>query len=219
MDAFGRRTQSLDFAAHQIADHDGRCRLAQSGVAQRRQARGNGTAHERHAELDRGFRINILQPVHQPRTVAPRDRPGDDGHQRRVGLGDHDIARPHQFIEATSDRPVERDVVDRAADQRCAAECGRCDAVHVDAVDGFTLRQRCLGIVVDLPAGDEVDLASGAGEIEGEIGKDLACRRMVGCKKSIDEDQSAHRGPARQSILGLGALRFVDDQRPNGVVA
>jgi hypothetical protein len=46
----------------------------------------------------------------------------------------------------------------------------------------------CLGIVVDLCAGDDMDVASGGGQVTGEVGEDLTGCRMVGKEKSFDEN-------------------------------
>ena len=63
-------------------------------------------------------------------------------------------------------------------------------------IDDFAHGQRRLGIVVELCAGDDMHVASCAGQVIGEVGEDLAGCRMVGKEKSIDENQSRHRRSA-----------------------
>jgi hypothetical protein len=60
--------------------------------------------------------------------------------------------------------------------------------MHMHTIHDFTHRQCRFGIVVELRAGDDMDLASCVGQVKGEIREDLTGCRMVGTEKSIDEN-------------------------------
>src|SRR6516165_8653408 len=70
--------------------------------------------------------------------------------------------------------------------------------MHVHAIDDFLHWQRRLGIVVELCAGDDMDVTSCAGQVKSEVGEDLASCRMIRTEKSIDENKSRHRRSALQ---------------------
>jgi hypothetical protein len=54
-----------------------------------------------------------------------------------------------------------------------------------------------------LRAGDDVHVLAGRGQMKGEIGKYLACRRMIGKEIPIDENQARHLN----SVAGVPILK------------
>src|SRR5205085_5360051 len=78
-------------------------------------------------------------------------------------------------------------------------------------VDGFASGQRGIGLVVDLSGCQDVHFMAGCGQVERQIGEDLAGRGMVGVEISVDEDELCHRGssirPRQTSCLRARARR------------
>jgi hypothetical protein len=68
--------------------------------------------------------------------------------------------------------------------------------VNAHVRDDFMIRQASFRSIVDLGTGDDVDFASRRRQMEREVGKDLARRRVIGMEESIDENQSTHSGRA-----------------------
>src|SRR4051812_17862311 len=54
-------------------------------------------------------------------------------------------------------------------------------------------RKLPLGVIVELPAGDNVDFHSSTCEVEHEIAKQLAGRRMVRKKVSVKNNETFHK--------------------------
>lgn len=62
-----------------------------------------------------------------------------------------------------------------------------------NAADGFMGGQLLLGVIVKLPAGDDVRVHAGAGEVEHEVAEELAGRRMIREKVSIEDNETRHQ--------------------------
>ena len=66
------------------------------------------------------------------------------------------------------------------------------DAVNCDATLDFLGGEASVWIVVNLLAGDDVDVVAGCGQVECELRKNLAGRRMIREEVSIDEKYALH---------------------------
>ena len=66
------------------------------------------------------------------------------------------------------------------------------DAVNCDAALNFLSGEAGAWIVVNLLTGDDVDAAPSLRQTEGELGKNLAGRRMIREEVSIEEENALH---------------------------
>ena len=62
-----------------------------------------------------------------------------------------------------------------------------------NATNGFMFGKLSLWVVVKLPAGDDVRVHPGAGEMEHEVAEELAGRRMIREKVSIEDNETRHQ--------------------------
>ena len=67
-----------------------------------------------------------------------------------------------------------------------------------DPAVGFLDRQAGVWIVVKLPAGDDVDFVAGSGQVKRKLGQDLAGRRMIREKVSIEKKKTLHCGAQKE---------------------
>lgn len=65
--------------------------------------------------------------------------------------------------------------------------------MHSHVLDDLFGGKPSTGIVVRLPAGNDVNDMPPARQVPGEIGEDLAGGGVVGIEKAIDEEYFAHR--------------------------
>ena len=64
--------------------------------------------------------------------------------------------------------------------------------MYFHAANHFLGEEQRLGIGIQLPAGNHMDILAARGEIKGEIAEELTRRRVVGEKVSVDEDGFSH---------------------------
>ena len=154
----GRRdAEHRDAAAHSFAEDDVDRGLAQRAVAQRAQQPSRRAPRHRDAELGRHFREEILQPVDEDRAAQPRDPRDGDRDERRIGLGDDDVAPLEQPKQRHRGGDVEGQEIGDAAGNPLAAEGRRPYAMHGDAVDQAARREARRVVVVLEPARDDVN--------------------------------------------------------------
>ena len=65
--------------------------------------------------------------------------------------------------------------------------------MHAHALDDLFGAKTGTGVVVGLPAGNDVDDTLPARQVPGEIAENLTGGGVVGIEKSIDEEDLAHR--------------------------
>lgn len=56
----------------------------------------------------------------------------------------------------------------------------------------FLGKERGLGIRIELPTGNHVNILAPRGKVEGEIAEELTRCRVVGIKVPVDEDRFSH---------------------------
>ena len=64
--------------------------------------------------------------------------------------------------------------------------------MDVDTAHSLARWQSGPGIIITLPAGDDMHFEAARRQREGEVGEDLARRRVVGIKKTVQEDDARH---------------------------
>lgn len=73
--------------------------------------------------------------------------------------------------------------------------------MNAHVLDEFFGREVRRGVVVGLPAGNDVDKVSPTRQVPCEIAENLACGGMVGVEESIDEEDLAH-AMCRDGVCG-----------------
>jgi hypothetical protein len=92
VDAVGGHAAGEDALSHAMShDHVGRG-CFQRSVAQVGEALAQRTSKQRNAQLNRDFRVEVLQPVHEMRTAPPGSSHRQNREQGRIRLRDDDIA-------------------------------------------------------------------------------------------------------------------------------
>jgi hypothetical protein len=83
--------------------------------------------------------------------------------------------------------------------------------MYCHPVDDFLRSETGVRLVVKLPTGDDMHIGAGFRQMERQIAQDLTCRRVVGRKVLIDEDDSSRcdvralQGAARRESRGKPA--------------
>ena len=184
--------ERVQLVGHLRADHDVGGGRAQRPIAQVRYRLAEPTFKDRGAELDGDFGIEVLQPVDEVGTAAFGGTRRRDREQRRIGHRHQDVVGFQGFAQPPPGRGAEQGIVDSAAGQSGAAKgCGG-NPADTDAVDVLFGRQARVLVVVAQRRGDDVDLPSGVGQMEGEVGQNLAGGRVIGVEIAIEDDEALH---------------------------
>ena len=201
--------EPLDNLAHAIAQDDVQSSGPQGVSARRARERAQHAAADTQAQPLRDLRKHVLQPVDQPRAAQSGGKRRGQRRQRRIGHRHDQVAGARQRRQTQSRGKVERQVIQRPARQRAAAETAGPDAMHAHAFDHLFRGQARRRILVALPAGDHVHLPPAAREMQCEIRQQLARRREIGTEIPVDEDQLHGAAPRRttQSPITRRSMR------------
>jgi hypothetical protein len=64
--------------------------------------------------------------------------------------------------------------------------------MNVDALDDFLIEQGRIRVVINLFGGDNVNFLPSSGQVERQIGEDLASRGMIREKIPINKNNASH---------------------------
>ena len=199
-----RNPFSAQAQGHAVAQHDVGLGQLEREIAQPAQ-HGSDKRDTRNAEALRNFGKKILRPVDQRGAPQSSYQGARNRQERRVGLGDDDGAGIRESRKLRGRAEVEGEVVDGPRQKSAASESRRPYPVHLHAAHALARGQFARRIVVDLPAGEDLDVESSLAQVKGQIAQDLAGGGVIRMKEAIDEDQPPH-GSASPRFLARGSV-------------
>ena len=185
-----QRPRTRHHRTHALAQHHVCRRRPERRIAQAAQQPRLRPLERAHAQRLGHLRKHVLHPVDELGATPIRDDGSHHRDQRRIGLGDHHVARARAAPQPPTSGKVEGGVIQRAPEEPVAAEARSAHAQHLYTVDVLAQRQDRCRVIVALAARDHANFKAGASQKKSQIGKHLARRRMIGVEVAVEENDS-----------------------------